>query len=85
MTTTDFTTTILVQQSPKEVFKAINNVSGWWQGEVNGNTTKLNDEFSYQMADIHFSKQKIVEFIADSSDTGNIKTVSISGAITLLF
>jgi len=63
MTTTDFTTSILVDQSPKEVFNAINNVSGWWQGEIEGSTNKLNDEFTYRMEDIHFSKQKVVEVI----------------------
>lgn len=61
----DFTTSILVDQSPKEVFDAVNNVRGWWQGEVKGNTSKLNDEFTYQMGDIHFSKQKIVEVTPD--------------------
>ncbi len=58
-----FTTSILVDQSPEEVFNAINNVSGWWQGEIKGNTYKLDDEFTYQMGDVHFSRQKIVESI----------------------
>jgi hypothetical protein len=63
MTTSNFTTTILVDQTPAEVFNAINNVGGWWQGEVKGNTTKLGDEFDYRMQEFHFSKQKLVEVI----------------------
>ncbi|MEY4877160.1 MAG: hypothetical protein RL708_2309 [Bacteroidota bacterium] len=63
MTTSNFTTTILVDQTPAEVFNAINNVGGWWQGEVKGNTTKLGDEFDYRMLEFHFSKQKLVEVI----------------------
>jgi hypothetical protein len=63
MKNSDFTTTIQVSQSPMEAFKAINNVSAWWQGEIKGDSTKLNDEFSYRMEDIHFSKQKVVEII----------------------
>jgi hypothetical protein len=65
MTASSFTTTILVDNSPSEVFNAINNVGGWWQGEVKGNTTKLNDEFTYQMEEVHFSKQKLVEVISN--------------------
>ena len=63
MNTSDFTTTILVDQSAQEVFNAVNHVSGWWQGEIKGSTGKLNDEFTYRMKDFHFSKQKIVEII----------------------
>lgn len=63
MTVANFTSTFFVTQTPAEVFNAINNVRAWWQGEIIGNTNKLADEFSYQMKDVHFSKQKIVEII----------------------
>ena len=59
----DFTTTILVEQTTNEVFNAINNVAGWWQGEIEGSTKELNDEFDYRMMEFHFSKQKVVEII----------------------
>lgn len=63
MTTTDFSTTILVDKSPAEVFNAINNVRGWWSEEVIGSTDKLNAEWSYHYQDVHRCKMKIVEFI----------------------
>jgi hypothetical protein len=63
MATSNYSTTILVDNSKEEVFNAINNVRGWWQGEIDGNTGNLNDEFGYSVPGIHFSKQKIVEII----------------------
>lgn len=63
MSTKDFTSVFSVEKTPEEVFKAIHNVRGWWQGEIEGGTDKLNDEFTYRFEDIHFSKQKIVEMI----------------------
>ena len=65
MTTSDFTTTIVVDQTPKEVFDAIRNPQGWWSGVIKGNTEKLNDEFTYRYKELHFSKQRIVEMIPD--------------------
>jgi hypothetical protein len=58
-----FTAAFLVDQTPAEVFAAINNVRGWWSGEIEGDTDKLGAEFTYRVPDVHFSKQQIREFI----------------------
>lgn len=59
----DFTTSIQVDKTPMEAYDAINNVRAWWPGEIEGNTEKLNDEFTYRYKKIHYSKQKLVEVI----------------------
>jgi len=63
MSSQDYTTSFTVSQTPKEVFDAINNVRGWWSGEVQGHTDKLGAEFTYRVPDAHFSKQRITEFV----------------------
>ncbi len=52
----NFTTTLLIDQSSKETFNAINNARGWWSEEIEGNTYKLNDEFTYHYEDVHPAK-----------------------------
>ena len=63
LTSANFTTSFFVNHSTEEVFIAINNVRGWWQGEIEGDTKELNDEFTYRMTGHHYSKQQIVESI----------------------
>jgi len=59
----DFATTILVDQTPEQAFKAIKNISAWWSEGIEGSTDKLNDEFIYHYKDIHFSKMKLIELV----------------------
>lgn len=59
----NYTTTIVVDQTPQAAFAAINNVRGWWSGEIAGDTDKLGAEFTYRVPDVHYCKMKIAEFI----------------------
>ena len=68
--TKDFTATFLVDQSPAEVFNAVRNVRGWWQGlhseDIKGETEKLHDEFSFSAGNgAHYTEQKMIELVPD--------------------
>jgi hypothetical protein len=59
----NYTLTFSVDKTPQEVFDAINNVRGWWSGEITGDTDKAGAEFTYRVPDAHLSTQKITEFV----------------------
>lgn len=65
MKSQDYSVTLTVDLSTQETFKRINNVTEWWTKNVKGSSHQLNDEFSVQFGDIHYSKQKLVELVPD--------------------
>jgi|SRR5918992_853161 hypothetical protein len=52
MSDQSYTTAFLVDQTPKEVFAAINNVRGWWFEELEGQTDELGEFKNYEQGDL---------------------------------
>jgi uncharacterized protein YndB with AHSA1/START domain len=63
MTNKNFTATIEILKSPREVFNCITEVSKWWSKDFDGHSKQLNDEFIIHHPNQHYSKQKLVEVI----------------------
>jgi hypothetical protein len=53
----------MVDQTPEEIFAAINKPRGWWSEEIEGSTDKLGGEWKYHYEDVHRSTMRISEFI----------------------
>jgi uncharacterized protein Usg len=61
MNSKDFTSTILVDNSPETAFKAIMNFREWWSEEIEGPTNQLNETFFYHYKDVHLCKIKLIK------------------------
>ncbi|MFT3750224.1 MAG: SRPBCC domain-containing protein [Agriterribacter sp.] len=68
----DFTTTVVAEATAQEVFNAVNNVRGWWSENIEGDTDKLNNEFSYHYQDVHICKIKITEMVPNKKVTWHV-------------
>ena len=63
MSTQDFSTTFVVDQTAEQVFHAINNVRGWWSEEIEGSTDKTGEIFDYHYEDVHRCRIKVTELV----------------------
>ncbi len=57
----NFSITFAVDQTPDQAFAAIQNVRGWWSGQIEGPTDQQDAEWTYTVPDIHFSKFRSTE------------------------
>ncbi|HTT15569.1 MAG TPA: SRPBCC domain-containing protein [Thermoplasmata archaeon] len=59
----DYTVTIRVDPAPPRVYDAVNDVRGWWSGEIDGTTDQLGAVWTYRYRDLHRSTQQITEMV----------------------
>jgi hypothetical protein len=80
MNTKHYTVSISVDQSPEQVFAAINDVSGWWSGKpgIEGPTAKVGDEFTYRYEPYHISTQRIIESVPGKKVVWHVVDSSIN-------
>jgi hypothetical protein len=67
-----FTAVFSVDQTPQEVFHAINNVRGWWSEDIDGPTDRAGSEFTYRYQDAHRCRIKVTELIAGEKVTWHV-------------
>src|SRR5687768_9064513 len=65
MQNNDYSTYILVRQSPGEAFNAVLDVTSWWTEDAVGDSDQLEGQFEAHFGDGYFSKQRLVEFVPD--------------------
>ena len=70
-TTAHYTTSIEVAKSPGAVFNHIlYDVAKFWPEDVEGESSKLNDEFIFKSGgDSHYSKNKVIELLPNKKVT----------------
>ncbi len=72
MSNQDYTISITSEKSPEAVFAAVINVRAWWSGEIEGETDRLGAEFTYRYKDMHWSRQKVTEFVPGQRVVWNV-------------
>ncbi|MBA2324291.1 MAG: SRPBCC domain-containing protein [Pseudonocardiales bacterium] len=80
MTDRSFTTTLVVDLSAKQVYDAINDVRGWWHGEIDGPTDHLGDVFTYRHGDLHCSTQQVIELTPGTRIAWRVTEANLSFA-----
>jgi len=63
VTDQSYTTTFTVEQNPYDVYRAINDVRGWWEETIVGRTHEVNDEFVHWVPGVHFARIRVDELL----------------------
>lgn len=57
------TWTFEVDGSARRAYDAVNDVRGWWSGQITGATDSVGAEFSYWVPGIHYVKFRVTELV----------------------
>jgi hypothetical protein len=58
-----YSTSFIVDATPEQVFDCLTEVTKWWTENLEGSSKKLEEEFEVQFGDVHYSKQRVVEWL----------------------
>jgi hypothetical protein len=59
-----YTVAIEVAKSPKDIFNhLLHDIAEFWPEDVEGEGSKLNDEFIFKTGNSHYSKNKVIELV----------------------
>jgi len=64
-TNQSYATSVLVHESPHDVFEAVTNPRAWWSQTITGDTSRQDDVFEFEVEGVHYSKQELVEVVPD--------------------
>lgn len=83
MANQDYTFSFDSSRRPDAVFDALLDVRHWWSGlygeEISGDSRKPDDEFTFSAGGgMHYSKQKLVEFIPSQKLTWKVTDSNLS-------
>lgn len=73
-----YSTRFVVDQTPLEVFAAVNKVRDWWSGEITGSTDTLGSTFTYSVPDVHYSEQAVTELVPGSRVVWRVSDASLT-------
>ncbi len=59
----NYTTSVTVDQTPDEVYKAVIDPRGWWSQAIEGVTDQVGSVFYYHYQDVHHCTIKVTELI----------------------
>lgn len=74
----DFSVTFSVQQTPDEVFAAINDVKSWWTGDIEGRADERGAEFTYRYKDIHRTTHEVTELVPGRRVVWRVKSSALN-------
>jgi hypothetical protein len=60
-----YTTSFTVENRPAEVVAAISAPRAWWMTDIQGATTQVGDEFSFEVPGVHYSKLRVSTLVPD--------------------
>ena len=81
----DFTTSLLVEQTPEKVYNTVLNARAWWPGlydeSFEGSSEKAGDEFSFRAGGgAHYTKQKLLELVPNKKVVWLVTEANLSFA-----